>query len=141
MAKRLSAHGCGMLLALATSVGVADVVVVVSKKNSVESLTRTELTYIYLRQFDRFPNGKPAVPIDQDDGTPERTQFYRHYLGRSPAQIKAYWSKLIFTGRGRPPRSFDDGASVVDVVAKNPNAIGYVDPELVDDRVRVVPIE
>lgn len=47
----------------------------------------------------------------------------------------------MFTGRGRPPRAVDSGAEMADLVAANPRAIGYLAPELVDERLRIVTIE
>jgi hypothetical protein len=52
--------------------------------------------------------------------------------------MKAHWSKIIFTGRGRPPAEAADDAAVRDIVAGDPRAIGYIDASLVDSRLRVV---
>lgn len=119
----------------------ADVVVIVPAQSPVNTLTRAELVDIYLGRLNRLPNGEPVVPIDQADGSPAHEEFYNDYLRRSPAQIKAHWSRLIFTGRGQPPRTVANGAATARVVAENPNAIGYVEPGLVNERLRVVPIE
>ena len=119
----------------------ADVVVVVSSQNPVQTLSRAELTDIYLGRLNRLPNGTPVVPIDLREGTPTHGEFYRDYLGKTPAQIKAHWSKLIFTGRGQPPRSVSSDGAAADIVAEGPHAIGYLDAGFVDDRLRVVTIE
>lgn len=119
----------------------ADLVVVVSKQNPIRSLTRHDLEDIFLGRSNQFPDGGRVVPIDQKDSSPAHDEFYREYLGRSPAQVKAHWSKLIFTGRGQPPRTVTDGDATVDLVGRNPNAIGYVDSTLVNDSVRIVPVE
>lgn len=120
---------------------LADVVVVVSKQNPVTTLTSAQLADIYLGRLSRFPNGEPVVPIDQREGADARTDFYSDYLGQAPAQIKAHWSKLIFTGRGQPPRAVTDGNAMVELVAENPEAIGYIDPDQVNDDVRILTIE
>lgn len=67
--------------------------------------------------------------------------FYGRYLGRSLAQIKAHWSKLVFTGRGRPPHTVDDGQAMAAFLAEHPDAIGYLDRSLVNDNLQVVEIE
>ncbi|MGA8262276.1 MAG: hypothetical protein WB783_18880 [Arenicellales bacterium] len=141
LSKRLLVAGCGFALVLAFGAARADVVVVVSVDSPVKTLTRQQLTDIYLGRTNRFPNGDTVVPIDQRDGTPAHAEFYSEYLGRSEAQIKAHWSKLIFTGRGQPPPSVPNGAAVVDAVSHNPHAIGYVDLSRVDGRLRVLSIE
>jgi len=141
LAKQLASAGSALMLGIAMAAAHAEVVVVVSAENPVQSLTRAELADIYLGRLDRFPNGDRVVPIDQKDGSPARDEFYEEYIGRTPAQVKAHWSKLIFTGRGQPPRSVASGDAAADAVAGNPHAIAYIDSGLVDERLRVVSIE
>lgn len=131
----------GLLLSLAAGTASAEVVVVVSADNPVETLSRAQLTDIYLGRLNHFPNGDAVVPIDQRESSPAHDEFYTRYLGQSPAQIKAHWSKLIFTGRGQPPRAVSGGAAAAELVAGHPNAIGYLDAELVDERLQVVSVE
>jgi ABC-type phosphate transport system substrate-binding protein len=114
------------------------VVVVVGATSPLMEIQRLHLADLYLGRTSRFPDGKPAMPIDQRPGTNDRAAFSETYLGRSEAQIKAHWSKLIFTGRGRPPAEAADAQTVLEMVAANPNAIGYVHPRFVDASVRIV---
>ena len=132
---------CLLAGGLLTGLARADVVVVVAADSPVETLTRAALTDIYLGRLNRFPDGTAAVPVDQSERSPEHEAFYREYLGRTPAEIKSHWSRLIFTGRGRPPRSVRDGREMAEAVAAQPGAIGYLDAALVNDSLRVVRIE
>jgi ABC-type phosphate transport system substrate-binding protein len=115
-----------------------DVVPVVSAKSPITSLNAAQVADIFLGKTNRFPDGSPAVPIDLAEDAPERERFYAQYTGKSPAQVKAYWSKIIFTGRGQPPRQASTGREMKKMVAENPNAIGYIDSNLVDSSVRVL---
>lgn len=139
--RNLTRYACALLLSLAAGAAHAEVVVVVSADNPVEALSRAQLTDIYLGRLNRFPNGDPVVPIDQRESSPAHDEFYSQYLGQSPAQIKAHWSRLIFTGRGQPPRAVPGDDAAAELVAENPNAIGYLDSTLVDNRLRIVSIE
>jgi ABC-type phosphate transport system substrate-binding protein len=116
----------------------ADVVAVVSAKSAVRALTSDQLADIFLGRVSRFPNGVLAVPIDLRDGSPERDQFYAKITGKTPAQVKAYWSKIIFTGRGQPPKAVASDLDVKKFVADNVGAIGYIDAALLDDTVRAL---
>ena len=118
-----------------------DVVAVVSSKNSVTSLTTAQVADIFLGKSSRFPDGSQAMPIDQPEDSPARDRFYAQVTGKSAAQVKAYWSKIIFTGRGQPPVQASNGAEVKKMIAQNPSAIGYIEPALVDDSVRVVAVK
>jgi ABC-type phosphate transport system substrate-binding protein len=116
----------------------ADVVAVVSAKSAVRALTSDQLADIFLGRVSRFPNGLLAVPVDLRDGSPERDQFYAKITGKTPAQVKAYWSKIIFTGRGQPPKAVASDLDVKKFVADNVGAIGYIDAALLDDTVRAL---
>lgn len=117
-----------------------DVVAVVSATNLVDTVNPIELTNIFLGKSRHFPDGTPANPVDLPEGSAARKTFYAEYAGRSPAQIKAYWSKMIFTGRGGPPRALQNGEAVRQWVASNPQAIGYLDRSLVDDSIKVLQV-
>jgi ABC-type phosphate transport system substrate-binding protein len=116
----------------------ADVVAVVSAKSAVQALTTDQLADIFLGRVSRFPNGLLAVPVDLRDGSPERDQFYAKITGKTPTQVKAYWSKIIFTGRGQPPKAVASDLDVKKFVADNLGAIGYIDAALLDDTVRAL---
>lgn len=122
----------------APSARADSLVVVVSEQAPVTSVPAGHLADLYLGRVRTFPDGSRAVPVDLASGSPARRVFYDSFLDRSLSEVKAHWSKLVFTGRGRPPMEVPDGETMVEYVAGNPGAIGYVDHRLVDDRVRVV---
>jgi ABC-type phosphate transport system substrate-binding protein len=136
--KRLKVVSISLTLSLMSHMAAADVVAVVSSKSTVTSLSQLQMVGIFLGKTSRFPNGVPAVPIDQAEGSVARDEFYEKLAVKSAAQMKAYWSKIIFTGRGQPPREVTSGADVKKFLAANPTAIGYIDADLVDSSVRVV---
>jgi ABC-type phosphate transport system substrate-binding protein len=134
---RWSTFGLVLSLVLGRA-AMADVVAVVSSKNPVTSLSKSQVADIFLGKTVRFPDGVPAVPIDQEEGSPARAEFYATFTGKSPAQIKSHWTKIIFTGRGQPPRAVSNSAEVRKLIAANPQAIGYIERSAVDDRVKVL---
>jgi ABC-type phosphate transport system substrate-binding protein len=115
--------------------------VVVSGESDVTTLREQQITDIFLGRMHRLRDGKPVTPIDQAEGSQVRDEFYSSLTGRSPAQIKAHWAKIIFTGRGEPPRQVADSDAVKDLVAANPAAIGYIDSSSVDDTIRVLRVQ
>jgi ABC-type phosphate transport system substrate-binding protein len=135
---KLSLQSLALTLGLIGSAASADVVAVVSSKSTVTSLTVAQVADIFLGRMSRFPNGTPAVPVDLSDGSAERDEFYVKVAGKTPAQVKAYWSKIIFTGRGQPPKAVTNDFDVKKYVAANLDAIGYIEEKMVDDSVRVL---
>jgi ABC-type phosphate transport system substrate-binding protein len=128
----------GLALALTSGVAMADVVVVVSAKSPVAALSKAQVADIFLGKTIRFPDGAPAAPIDLAEGSAIRDEFYDKVVGKSAAQIKAYWSKIIFTGRGQPPPGVSSIIEMMKRIGANPAAIGYIDRSNVNDSVRVV---
>ena len=123
---------------LTSAMAAADVIAVVSAKSAVTFLTPNQVADIFLGRASRFPNGLLAVPIDLNDGSPERDQFYARIAGKTPAQVKAYWSKIIFTGRGQPPKAVATDLEVKKILAADLGAIGYIDAAHLDDSVRAL---
>ena len=78
------------------------------------------------------------VGVDLPDGNAVRDAFYHKVTGKDGAQLKAYWAKLVFTGKAQPLKEFPSDAEVKKFVAANPNAIGYIDKGAVDGSVKVV---
>jgi len=128
----------GLALTLTSATATADVVAIVSSKCAITTLNRSQMADIFLGRVSRFPDGSQAVPVDQAEDSKARETFYAALAGKSVAQMKAYWSKIIFTGRGQPPKAVTSNAEMKQWIVENPRAIGYIDQEWVDDSVRVV---
>ena len=116
----------------------AEVVVVVSAKSAATSLNAEQAADIFLGKSSTLPGGGAAVPVDQAEGSSVRDEFYNKAAGKSGAQLKAYWSKQIFTGKGRPPKDVGDNGAVKSLIAANPNMIGYIDKSAMDDSVKAL---
>jgi ABC-type phosphate transport system substrate-binding protein len=129
-----------LLLAMSTvtSSAHADVVVIVSAKNHITSLTAEQTARIFLGKASSFPDDGDAVPIDQAEGSAIRDEFYSKVVHKNSSQLAAYWAKVIFTGDGRPPVMLESNVAVRKAVANNPNAIGYIDKNAVNRSVRVI---
>jgi len=130
-----------LILALALSSGAveaADLAVIVSARSPVVTLRPDQVVEIFLSQSNRFPDGTEAVAVDLSLGSALRDEFYGKVARRSPALMKAHWSRLIFTGRGQPPAEVDSNAAMRKLIADNPGMIGYVDRVALDASVRAV---
>lgn len=139
-----------MLMALLPSVFAADnragsesessddIVVIVSSNSTVKALTRNHIEDIFLGRVQHYPDGQRAVPIDQAEDSAVRERFNLEILARTSAQVRTLWSRILFTGRGRPPRSVGTCEEVLQAVAADVYAIGYIERRFVNDSVVVV---
>jgi ABC-type phosphate transport system substrate-binding protein len=118
-------------LALVAATASADVVVIVSAKSTASTMTAEQISQIYLGKSSQMR------PVDSGDG-PIRSQFYAKVAGKDEAQVKAIWSKLVFTGKATPPKELATSAEVVKAVAADPTSLGYADRAAVDSSVKVV---
>jgi ABC-type phosphate transport system substrate-binding protein len=128
----------GAALAFCASVCHAQLVVIVSANSPVTALSENEVADIYLGRNGRLPSGAEVQPIDLADDAANRASFYRIVCGKSPAQLRSYWSKLIFTGEGQPPREVADAEAMKKLVASGTNVIGYIDKAQLDASVKAV---
>jgi ABC-type phosphate transport system substrate-binding protein len=136
--KTLHKIALAAVLVLGASAVHAGVVVVVGAKSAVASLDKTQVADIFLGKSATFPGGAQAVPVDQAEGSSQREEFHSKVTGKTGAQLSAYWSKLVFSGKASPPKEVPGAADVKGLVAANPNMIGYVDSAAVDASVKVV---
>ncbi|ROM72554.1 phosphate ABC transporter substrate-binding protein [Pseudomonas brassicacearum] len=141
--KRIGYAVLGTVLYAGSSPVMADVVVVVvvASGSPLKTLARNQVADIFLGKTSRFPSGAQAIPIDQTEDSPIRDEFYSTFTGKSASQLKAHWSKIIFTGRGQPPQAVSSSAEVKKRIAENSDTIGYIDAREVDNSVRALPID
>jgi ABC-type phosphate transport system substrate-binding protein len=121
-----------------SAVARADVVVIVNPRSAAATMTAEQVSGIFLGKTPTLPSGATAAMVDQPEGSPIYEQFYRGVSGKTPAQVKAVWSRLTFSGKAVPPVSVASSAEVKKFVAANPDAIGYIDRAAVDATVKVV---
>lgn len=115
----------------------SDIAIIVHPSNS-SSLDKSTIAKIFLDKQKRFSNGGEAIPLNLKGGSDIRSNFTTTILKKNSAQAKAYWTQLLFTGKGTPPKEMETDADVVRLVSANPALIGYIDSKSADDTVKVV---
>lgn len=120
-----------------TSYVQAEIAVVVHPSNMAQ-ISSADISRIYLGKLKSFPSGGTVVALDQPEGSPARHAFVKQILNKTESQLKAYWSKLVFSGQGQPPKVVDTSSEILTLIAANPNMIGFVDASEVNDTVKVI---
>lgn len=100
--------------------------VVVNAANPVSSLSREEVSRLFLKKVTMWKDAKPVAIVDQKPTSPVREIFTKDIHGRQVASVTSYWQQMIFSGRAVPPAEKASDADVAAFVAANPSAIGYV---------------
>ncbi|WP_312903743.1 phosphate ABC transporter substrate-binding protein [Stutzerimonas nitrititolerans] len=119
------------LLCMASAMAQAEVAVIVNP-GAAKAPSQAEVANIFLGR-DKTLSG-----IDQKDWNPTKEKFYAAVTSKNEAQLKSYWSGLVFTGKGQPLPAEPGDSAVVAKVAAEAGAIGYVDSAAVNDSVKVL---
>jgi ABC-type phosphate transport system substrate-binding protein len=128
-----------LLLIWMAEPAAAGILVIVHRDNPVSQLQREQVVDIFMGRRMTFPQGGDVVlPLDQAPDSAVRSTFYRALVGKSVAQVNAYWARLLFTGRATPPRVLPTPAAILKAVRENPDAIGYIESDHVPTDVKAV---
>jgi ABC-type phosphate transport system substrate-binding protein len=126
-----------LFLLITTNFAYAAVSVIVHPSNG-SNFESSTIKRIFTGKEKSFSNGNKVIPISQGAGSPVTDEFNNKVLKKSSAQLKAYWSKLIFTGKGTPPKEVSNDAEVIKMISANPDTIGFISSDAVTDAVKVV---
>src|SRR5690606_5895049 len=124
------------LLALHTSVR-AELVVVTGKHSSLSALSEQEVRQLFsghLRQL----RGLRLQPLDLPIGDQHRNHFYQQLMGRSPEQMRAYRTRVLFAGQGHPPREVSSPAELSSLLDTSGEYIGYLPASELRDSQKVL---
>ncbi|APV52529.1 hypothetical protein BWI17_18585 [Betaproteobacteria bacterium GR16-43] len=128
----------GIVLGFAALSAQAELVVIVNPKNPAASMSADQVAQVFLGRSASFPGGGAAAPVDQKEGTALRDEFYTKVADKNPGQVKAFWAKQMFSGKGQPPKELASSADVKKAVAADPGAIGYIEKGALDGTVKSV---
>jgi ABC-type phosphate transport system substrate-binding protein len=103
-----------------------------------ETASKDDLSRLYLGKTKSLAGGTTLEPINLQSGNPVRDEFNDKILGKSDAQLKSHWSRLVFTGKAQPPKDVGSDAEVIGLVKSNPGMIGYVSSGAAGDGVKVI---
>lgn len=120
-----------------SGVALAGPVVVVSASSSIASLTQGQVRQLFNGQL-RKVSGETVKPLDLPNGSDTRDSFYQQVTGKSAEQMKSYWARMIFTGRGMPPREVSSEREMGMLLGSDPGFVGYLEETRVPSDLKVV---
>lgn len=127
---------CTLFLSLGFSTpSFAEIVVIINPNNNNE-INADIIRKIFLKKINTFSDGVEAKPFDLLDEA-RQIEFTKKALRKTSSSLHSYWSRMIFSAKGYPPKALS-AAEMKRVVASNISAIGYIDSKDVDDSVKVL---
>ncbi|HET7106307.1 MAG TPA: hypothetical protein VFI38_05820 [Candidatus Acidoferrum sp.] len=128
---------CARVLRVCASLEEVDVVV--NKSNNIGPLSREEIREIFRGEKSSWRGGKHIVVLMMATDQPERAVILREVFKMNEADYIKYFLHAAFTGRVQEaPREVPSAAQMKARLTANPNAIGYLRKEDVDDNFNVV---
>ncbi len=115
----------------------APIVIVAGAASAISELSKEQAEQLYLGRASTLRDGTAVSLADLPPG-PTRDRFYARLTGKNPSQIRAHWSRMVFTGRALPPREVTDTEQLRSLLAANPDLIGYLPATAADDRLKIL---
>ncbi len=114
-----------LYLVFAQHIAWADIAVVTASESAIGSMSLEEAQLLYLGRLTALRDRTPVQLLDLPPGD-TRDAFYQRLTGRNPVQIRAYWSRMVFTGRARPPQQVASDAAMVNALLVDLHSVGYL---------------
>ena len=122
------------------SVGNAtEIVVNQSVPVSEYSLNKTRAIFTMRQRF--WPNGKKIQVFVLVDNHPLHKTFTKNNLNMFPHQLRRVWDRMVFSGTGRAPEILNTEEEMLDKISNTPNAIGYLNSEAENEKIRLFEVQ
>jgi ABC-type phosphate transport system substrate-binding protein len=132
-----------LLLAAASIFAVhaqAQVIVIANPGVKATEVSKNDLRDVFTGAATALPGGGNVVPILLKAGTAHE-EFLQAYIGKNDTAYRAGWRSLVFSGQASMPKSLDTDAAVVEFVAHNAGAIGYIGKSTPHEGVKVLTVK
>ena len=116
----------------------AQVIVIANPSVKTSDVSKNDLTDVFTGASTSLGGGS-VVPILLKAGTAHE-EFLQAYIGKNDTAYRAGWRSLVFSGQASMPKSLDSDAAVVEFVAHNSGAIGYIGKATPHEGVKVLSV-
>jgi ABC-type phosphate transport system substrate-binding protein len=118
----------------------AQIIVIANPSVKANEVSKNDLKDVFTGAATALPGGGNVVPILLKAGTVHE-EFLQAYIGKNDTAYRAGWRSLVFSGQASMPKSLDGDAAVVEFVAHNAGAIGYVGKATPHEGVKVLTVK
>ncbi len=127
----------GILFTFINPVSAEDVVIIINSDVPDTALSKEDVKKIYSGHKTKWSNNDSIV-LTVIQKSELHKAFLKEFVKKTPSQFKMNWKHLMFSGKGKIPKTFNTIEQMVDYVAKNEGAIGYVAASSPTDSVKVI---
>lgn len=117
----------------------AELFIVSNESVSTDALSRMEVEHIFLGKKRKWDDGNPIV-CGMLEAHDVKDSFLQEYVKKSGSQFAMYWKKMMFTGKGIPPKSFGSEEDLIRFVETTNGAIGYLSKMPEQKKLKIIKI-
>ena len=126
--------------ALGLSVQVqAQAIVIANASVKSADVSKADLKDVFTGASSSLKDGSKVTPVLLKSGG-VHDEFLTEYIGKNDTAFRASWRSLVFSGQASMPKSLDSEAAVVEYVAHNAGAIGYISKATPHEGVKVLTV-
>lgn len=126
--------------ALLFSVGAgAQVVVIANSSVKSADVSKSDLKDVFTGASSSFKDGSHVTPVLLKSGAAHE-DFLSSYVGKNDTAFRASWRSLVFSGQATMPKSLESEAAVVEYVAHNAGAVGYISKATPHEGVKILSV-
>lgn len=101
------------------------VVILLNARNPTQTLSKGDLTKIFLGQTAFWHGVVPVKVLIRPDGSQAAKVFYEKVLSTTPQAFRKHWDELQLAGRGVAPRVIGGVEELAQAIAQSPGSIGF----------------
>jgi ABC-type phosphate transport system substrate-binding protein len=124
---------------LLTAKAQAQAVVIANPSVKSADVSKSDLRDVFTGAASTLKDGSHVTPVLLKAGG-AHDEFLSAYVGKNDSAFRAGWRSLVFSGQASMPKSLDSEAAVVEFVAHNPGAIGYIGKGTAHEGVKVLSV-
>jgi ABC-type phosphate transport system substrate-binding protein len=118
----------------------AQVIVIANPGVKATEISKNDLKDVFTGAAPSLPGGGNVVLVLLKAGTVHE-EFLQAYIGKNDTVYRAGWRSLVFAGQASMPKSLETDAAVVEFVAHNQGAIGYINKATPHEGVKVLTVK
>lgn len=130
---------CAALMAGAWPAQALDGAVVIANNDvQTDTISAAALKDIYTGKTKYWPDGESVVIVvlaGQTDAA------LAEVSGMEASQFRTFWQRMVFSGRGQPPKKVTDTAALVALIAATKGAIAIVPAETALKGVKILEVK
>jgi len=130
-----------VLFSCSFSASAKDFVVIVNKLNPIETLSKSDVKKYFFKDLVLWNDGVKVMPLDYADTYPLVSSFSLDVLMMDPVKKKHIMISNEFSGKSTPPLQLATENEVINTVARELGAIGYVSTSSNISKVKVVQLQ